>query len=206
MQFTLRQTASPTPESRARWLWPVWAAVGLPLLLVTLAATPIGPDFLFVLIGIPALLLLWACLGVWALIVSVRHAWRREWSRALTSAVLPLAVVLAGIQFGEFIRLCNFGGDVLHFIVKRPAYLEEIDAVPPNGNPRLMVFNLGGMLWASRGYVYDESDEVMLVESKRSAGWKERASETELACGYHAEPFPGHLSFTQHWYIASFDC
>lgn len=206
MLFTSRQTAGPTSGSPARMLWPVWVAIGFPLMLVSLTSTPIGPDFLFVLIGIPALLFLWASLGIWALIISVRHAWRREWSQAIVSAVLPSIILMAGLQFREFIHFCNFGGDVLHFMARRSSYLEEIRAVPSNGKPRLVIFNLGGMLWSSRGYVYDESDEVMREESLRSAGWKERADQTELTCGYYAEPFPGDFSFTQHWYIASFNC
>lgn len=193
-------------ESRAKGLWPVWAAIGLPLLLVVLNSTPIATDFDFVLIGIPVLLCMWACLGIWALIISVRRLWQREWSRALTSAVLPLVILVAGLRFWEFIHLCNYGGDVLHFIARRTSYLEEIRAIPPDGKPRLLVFNRGGMSWSSRGYVYDESDEVVRAESLRSANWRERADLTELTCGYYAEPFPGRFSFTQHWYIAGFNC
>jgi hypothetical protein len=193
-------------DSLAKKLWPVWIAIGLPLFLVALNSSPIAPNFVFVMIGIPALLGMWACLGIWALILSFRRMRRREWSRAVVCAVLPLVILGAGLRFREFIHFCNYAGDVAHFIVERPSYIKEIGATPLGGEPRLIVFNRGGMIWASRGYVYDESDEVMREEPLRSPSWKVRADNTELNCGYYAEPFPGHLSFTQHWYIASFNC
>ena len=192
--------------SSVKRLWPVWVSLGLPLLLVALNSTPIATDFAFVIIGIPVLLGIWACLGIWALILTVRHMRRREWSRALASALLPLVILGAGLRFWRFIHLCNDGGDVVYFIAERSSYLEKIRTVPPNGEPRLLVFNRGGMIWASQGYVYDESDEVVRDEPLRSANWKARSDNTELSCGYYAQPFPGHFSFTQHWYLASFNC
>jgi hypothetical protein len=193
-------------RSTLKKFWPVWTSIGLPLLLVALNSTPIAPNFVFVMKGIPILLGMWACLGIWALIRTVRRMRRREWSRAVASAVLPLVILCAGVRFWQFIHLCNDGGDLLHFIVQRSSYLEEVRATPPNGESRLVVFNLGRMVWASRGYVYDESDEVVREEPLRSANWRVRADKTELSCGYYARPFPGHFSFTQHWYLASFNC
>jgi len=195
-----------TDRSFARTLWPVSAAVGMPLLLIALLSTPIGPNFIFVILGIPVLLFAWACMGMGALIISSRRIKRREWSQAFISAVLPVTVLVVALQFWNFIHLCSYCGDVVHFIARRSSYLQEIRAMPPDGRPRLLVFNLGGMSWASRGYVYDESDEVLQPEPKRSSDWKKRAEQTELTCGYYAEPFPGHLPFTKHWYIASFNC
>jgi len=194
------------PKSRIKKLWPVWVAIGVPLLLVALNSTPIAPNFVFVMIGIPLLLAVWACLGIWALILTIARMRRREWSRALASAVLPLVVLGVGLRFWQFVHLCDDGGDVLYFMVERPSYLKEIRAIPLTGERRLFVFNRGGMIWASRGYVYDESDEVVREEPLRTAGWKARADKTELGCGYYARPFPGHFSFTQHWYLASFNC
>ena len=136
--------------SSVKRLWPVWISIGLPLLLVALNSTPIATDFAFVIIGIPVLLGIWACLGIWALILTVRHMRRREWSRALASAVLPLVILGAGLRFWRFIHLCNDGGDVVYFIAERSSYLEKIRTVPPNGEPRLLVFNRGGMIWASQ--------------------------------------------------------
>ena len=156
--------------------------------------------------GIPLLMSMWACLGIWALILTVQRMRRREWSLAVASAILPLVILCVGLRFWQFIQLCNDGGDVVHFIAERSSYLKKVPATPPNREPRLLVFNRGGMVWASRGYVYDESDEILREEPLRSAGWRARADGTELSCGYYARPFPGHFAFAQHWYLASFAC
>jgi len=189
-----------------RKFWPVWVAVACPVLLVVLIATPLGPDFVFVVIGIPGLLLIWGCLAIWALLLSCRRVRRRDWLRALASAVLPLVVLGAGARLRQFLLLCNEGGDVVHFLAARPSYVKELRALPPSDEPRLVVFNRGGMIWASRGYVYDESDEVVREDSMRTANWRARAAGTELSCGFYARSFPIHFSFTQHWYLASFPC
>lgn len=196
--------AAQQPSIKA--LWPLWVAIGLPLLLVALDSTPLGPNFAFVMIGIPTLVVIWGALGLRSLILAVQHVLRREWSRGAISAVLPLAIVAAGVWHWHFLQLCNYGGQVGYFIAEQSSYAEQVRATPPDGEPRLLVFNRGGMLWASEGYVYDESDKVLRAESLRSAGWKKRADGTELTCGYHAQPFPGHFSFTRHWYLASFNC
>ena len=184
----------------------MWIAIGFPLLLIVLNSTALGPNFVFVMIGIPVLLCVWAGWGIWALIRTIVCTRRREWPQAVISAVLPAVILFAGLWFWNFIHFCNAGGDVVHFIVERPAYLTEIRGTPSNGAPRLLVFNRGGMIWASRGYVYDESDEVVREGSRQSASWKSRAYNTELSCGYYAEPFPGRFSFTRNWYLVSFNC
>ena len=193
-------------ESQAKKFWPLWIAIGFPLFLIALNSTPIAPDFVFVVIGIPLLMGCWACVGLWALILTVLRTRRGEWSQAMISAILPLVIVGAGVRFWQFVQLCNDGGDVVHFIAERSSYLKKIRATPPSGEPRLLVFNRGGMIWASRGYVYDESDEILREEPLQSAEWRARAEGTELGCGYYARPFPGHFAFTQHWYLASFPC
>jgi hypothetical protein len=187
-------------------LWPVWAAIGFPLLLIVLEATPIAPDFVFVMMGVPALLLTWAATAVWAAILTVRWLWKREWRRAVVSVILPLVVLGVGLNFLAFIRFCSNAGDVAHFYVRCPSYLKAVRATPPNGEPRLLTFNLGGMVWASRGFVYDESDEVLRGPSMQSPGWKARAQRSELGCGYGALPIPGPSALTSHWYLASFAC
>jgi hypothetical protein len=67
---------------------------------------------------------------------------------------------LAFLQPVSFVRYCNYLGDLLHFVVARP-YYEHVIAELPHDGRRLAVFNWGGMVWASRGLVYDESDEVL---------------------------------------------
>jgi hypothetical protein len=193
-------------ESPMKTVWPVWVAFGLPLLLVALNSTPIGSGLVFVVAGIPILLFTWACFGMWALILAVRHLYRRQWFHAMSNAVLPLFILGVGLRLLPFLHLCNDAGDIVYFMVERSSYLNQIRSTPTDREPRLLVFDRGGMSWSSRGYVYDESDEVTHDERLQSANWKARAANTELTCGYYAQPFPGHISFTQHWYLASFDC
>lgn len=200
--------ANPEDSSRRNRtsLWPVWIAVGFPLLLIDLEATPLSTNFIFVMIGLPVLLLTWAASGVWAAFLTIRSARKRAWWQAMASLVLPLAILFAGLHFIGLIRFCNNAGDTLHFYLRRPAYVKMVHATPPNGNARLVTINLGGMIWASRGFVYDESDEIMQKPSAQSAGWKARAQYTELGCGYGAVPVYGPSAFTKHWYLASFAC
>jgi hypothetical protein len=186
--------------------WSVWAAVGFPILLVGIEATPLAPDFAYVLIGLPALLLVWACLGLWAAIIAIRRLAHRDWQRAVISAVLPLVVLGAGLHFWAFIHACGIAGNAVHFYVRYPSYMKAVRATPTNGEPRLITFNLGGMSWASQGFVYDESDEIMRGPSMRSPHWTARSQNSELSCGYGAVPMPGPYTFAKHWYIAWFPC
>lgn len=188
-------------------LWPLWATIACPLLLIALNATPIAPDLAFVLIGVPMLVLIWAGVGVGAGILTVRWLRQRAWLQAGIGAVLPLVILRVTLNYYPFIHFCNDGGDIVHFLVMRPSYLKAIRATPANGEPRLLTFNRGGMIWSSRGYVYDESDEILRAPSLQTPTWKDRAQGSELGCGgYYARPFPGPFAFTQHWYLVSFPC
>ena len=186
--------------------WPIWTAIGFPLLLIVLEATPLAPDFVFVMVGVPALLLAWAGLGLWAAILALRGLARRDWQRAGISAALPLVVLGAGLNFTAFIHFCNNAGDAVHFYVLYPSYMKAMRAAPAEGEPRLITFNLGGMIWASRGFVYDESDEIMREPSMQSPAWKAHSQDSEPGCGYGAVPMPGPYNLAKHWYIASFAC
>lgn len=187
-------------------LWPVWVAIGFPLLFIALEATPIAHDFIFVLVEEPSLMMAWTGLAVCAAILTARRLWRRAWREAVISAVLPLAVLGVASNSTTFIRFCNNAGDTVHFCVSYPSYMKAVRSAPSNGGPKLMTFNLGGMSWASRGFVYDESDQMLLKPSLQSPDWKARAQGSELSCGYGAVPIPGPSRFTRHWYIASFPC
>jgi hypothetical protein len=131
-----------------------------------------------------------------------KHGWRQ----AVANLALPLVILGVGLRFIDFVRFCNNAGDTVHFYIRRPAYVKMVRATPPNGSARLVTVNLGGMIWASRGFVYDESDEIMREPSAQSAGWKARAQNLELGCGYGAVRIPGPSALTKHWYIASFGC
>ena len=181
--------------------WPAAIAFGVPAAIILCRASPIGPVFLYVTIGIPALLLILAGAAVLATIVAAISARMGRWRRVVSCLVLPV-VVLANVP-GPFalVRYCNGIGNMIHFEVMRDHYLSKIKSLPDTGEPKLVVINWGGMIWASNGVVYDESDEVVLPPSRRSLGWTTRAGTTELSCeGYSITPMGS------HFYLADFPC
>jgi hypothetical protein len=203
--MTDRETrARPTEEDARKVHLPRWLVAigfGVPLALIALAASPLGTDFFYVMIGIPALLLIWALAGIGAAIFGVYAARRRAWRQCSLALMLPLTLLLVAIDPFRFIRACNYVGDVAHFIIFRPYYDKQIAALPANQKPRLVVFNWGGMVWASRGLVYDETDQVSLSPGSQSVDWLAQASRNELSCeGYSVRPL------WAHYYLASFPC
>ena len=198
--MTGRGFARPIASSRfPRWL--IAIGLGVPLALIALAASPLGTDFFYVTVGIPALLLIWAITGVAALVVSVRSAMRREWTRSAVALALPVALLLVGLDPIGFVRSCNHIGDVVHFVVGKPYYDRAVAALPAGEAPRLAVFDWGGMAWASTGLVYDETDQVALPKGRQSADWLAAASHSELSCGgYGVQPL------WDHYYLVSFPC
>jgi hypothetical protein len=168
---------------------------------VLLAASPLGRSFFYVLAGIPALLFAWAVLALWSLVLFVVFVIRSRWRLSALAAVLPVVVCVAGLDFWSFVRGCNYLGDVLHFVVALPYYDHIVARLPRNERPRLAVFNWGGMIWASSGLVYDESDEVALPPGKQSAKWLADPRLAELSCGnFGVQPL------WSHYYLVSFPC
>ena len=55
----------PAPSRLLRWV----AAIGflVPIALIAFAASPLGPNFFYVVVGIPALLFLWVLAGLGSL-------------------------------------------------------------------------------------------------------------------------------------------
>lgn len=182
-----------------RWL--VVVGLGVPLALILLAASPLGTNFFYVVIGKPALLFAWVLAGVGALIAAARAAMRKDWRQCAIASLLPIVLLVVALDPVRFVRSCNHIGDVAHFIVAKPYYDRQIAALPASQGPRLAVFDWGGMTWASFGVVYDETDQVSLPPRRQSADWLERASRSELSCkGYGVQPL------WDHYYLVSFPC
>ena len=196
--------ASTTSGTAPRFRLPRWllaAGLGVPLTLIVLAASPLGTNFFYVVVGLPALLFVWAIAGVGALIASIRSAMRKDRRRCALALALPIVLLVVAVDPIAFVRACNHIGDVIHFIVAKPYYDRRVAALPADGLPRLAVFDWGGMVWGSSGLVYDETDQVALPRGRQSADWLEAASHSELSCeGYGVEPLWG------HYYLASFPC
>jgi hypothetical protein len=195
----MTEAQKPAPSRLLRWA----AAIGLgvPIALIALAASPLGPNFIYVLVGIPALLFLWVIAGLVALIVSIRSAIQKEWRRCVLATILPVVLLIVAFNPVRFVRSCDYLGDVIHFVAMRPYYDRAIAALPADQRPRLVVFDWGGMSFASRGLVYDETDQVALPRGRQSPDWLAKASHTELSCeGY------GVRALWDHYYLADFPC
>jgi hypothetical protein len=92
----------------------------VPLLLILLAATPLGSVSAYVLLGIPLLLTFWAVVALWSLVMCVKLGRAKLWRRSCAFAAVALTIGLALLQPWSFVRYCYHLGDILHFIVGHP--------------------------------------------------------------------------------------
>jgi hypothetical protein len=120
----------------------------------------------------------------------------------LVIAVVTLIIVV--LPFYSALMLYRYPGDRLHFLMDLPHYQAYVDRLPRNGK-RFAEFNWGGMLFASSGISYDETDEVALPFGHQSAEWRARMKNTDLTCGGNGpvgtvEPMGG------HYYLTAFGC
>ena len=89
----------------------------------------------------------------------------------------------------------------MRFAVTRSYYDHQVALLPTDDMPRVAVFNWGGMIWSSRGLVYDESDEIALPPGQQSATWKANPHIGELSCGnWDAR------RLWSHYYLVGFSC
>lgn len=145
--------------------------------------------------------MIWGIVGVAGFLMVICNLAANARKRALSWLSVCLIVGTGMVHLDTVRRYTNLAGDVLHFVVMYPFYIAEIKKLPANGEPKLMVFNFGGMIWASGGVVYDESGEIEKPPGDQSAAWKLRAEQNELSCdGYSYTPI------IRHFYIASFTC
>jgi hypothetical protein len=126
---------------------------------------------------------------------------QKEWRRCVLAAILPVVLLIVAFDPVRFVRSCDYAGDVIHFIAMKSSYDRTISALPAEQRPRLVVFDWGGMSFASHGLVYDETDQVALPRGRQSADWLAQAGHTELSCeGYGVRPL------WDHYYLADFPC
>jgi hypothetical protein len=189
----------PAPPRLLPWVAAI--GFGVPIALIAFAASPLGPNFFYVLVGIPALLLLWVIAGLVALVISIRSAMQKQWTRCVLAGILPLVLLIVAFDPVRFVRSCDYAGDLIHFIAMKSHYDRSIAALPADQRPRLVVFDWGGMSFASHGLVYDETDQVTLPKGSQSADWLAQAGHNELSCeGY------GVRALWDHYYLADFPC
>jgi hypothetical protein len=176
-------------------------AVGSLVALILVDATPFDTEIGYTLYVLPSLVIVWAVIGVWSTVLYIRYARRRAHKQSRLPGVLMVASILVAFNFFPFVRGCNYLGGALRFSVTRSYYDRQVALLPADDKPRLAVFNWGGMIWASRGVVYDESDEIAMPPGLQSARWKDMTRGGELSCGkWDAR------RLWSHYYLVGFPC
>jgi len=192
---------SKAKHARAVIFSPLAIVLCLPVAIVTLDATPFGMDFLLFMLEMPTLLIVLIGSATYSAVILFKSFRNKRLHGGISHLILLVFCVLFLTNLSAWLRHLDEVGDIIHFMYARPYYERQIALLPTTQGPRLEVFNWGGMVWASKGIVYDESDEVALPEGQQSASWLARPGRAELACsGYGTTPLWG------HYYLASFPC
>lgn len=187
------------------WLWII--AISVPVAIIGVRATDMGssPPYLLMVV---VLLFFWALNAILAVIYTIKASSQKQYGRAACLIGIPVCLVAFIFYLPQSLYMLNEGGDEVRFFFLRTSFLKDIAATArANIQPKLIVWDSGGMIGASRAYVYDESDEINLPPDKRSAAWLERAYKTELSCGpIQAMPILRILDLTTHFYLARLPC
>lgn len=123
------------------------------------------------------------------------------------------AALVGAVAFGsaliahpKLLWAYEYPADAVHFLKELPNYQRAVEALPDDGK-RYREFNWGGMLFASRGVVYDETDEIARPPGRQSAAWLARLNNSDLACGLDPDVRIGIVEpLAGHYYLASFGC
>jgi hypothetical protein len=148
-------------------MWPTVLACCFPLILILLWSGPFDLAFL----GVPVLFVTWACWALLALGMTFFSASARNWWRAVSLLILPLATLVAILNAGTVWTLAMEAGERIHFQVVRRNYLEDVSKLPSSGEPRFAMWRWGGF-GVGHAVVYDESDE-WCCRSDRQRGRRE---------------------------------
>jgi hypothetical protein len=155
----------------------------------------------FVALWLPALDLAWTVSAIISALWCGYFVLRRAWWPGLFAFVLPLAMIHDPLGMA---RAPIFAGDVLRFVVLKSSYDSEVAQLPKD-HVRFAEVNWGGLLFGSDGVVYDETDEIGMPKSRRSAAWQARARDTDLMC--HTSDLVGPVTpLWGHYFLAEFGC
>jgi hypothetical protein len=184
-----------TSVSKDRFtMWPTALACCFPLILIILWSGPFDLAFS----GVPVLFMAWACSALLALGIAIFSASARDWWRAVSMSVLPLATLVAIANAGTIWPFAMETGERIHFQAMRRSYLEDVSKLPSSGEPRFAMWHWGGF-GIGHAVVYDESDEIFLPE--QSSAWKKRVADTEVgSCGAWGS------SLGNHFYLVRTGC
>jgi hypothetical protein len=168
-------------------IWPAALACCFPLVLIILWTGPFNLAFL----GVPVLLMVWACSALVASGMAALSARARDWRRAVSKSVLPIATLVAIAHADSIWGLAIDIGEKIHFQAMRRSYLEDVSKLPTSSEPRFAMWSWGGFV-IGHAVVYDESDEIVLPEP--SPAWKKRVADTEVGlCGAWGSPLGDHF-------------
>jgi hypothetical protein len=135
------------------------------------------------------LFMTWACSALIALGIAIFSA--RDWWRAISMSVLPLATLVGIANAGTVWPLAMETGERIHFQAMRRTYLEDVSKLPSSGEPRFARWDWGGFV-VGHAVVYDESDEIVLAE--QSSAWRKRVADTVVGmCGAWGSPLGNHF-------------
>jgi len=169
--------------------------------LILIDATPFDTEIGYTLFVLPTLAVVWAVIGIWSGVLYIRYVRRDARRQSRLPGVLAVAAILVAFNFFPLVRGCNYLGGALRFSLTHSYYEQQVALLPAGDKPRLAVFIWGGMLWASRGVVYDESDEIAKPPGQQSTLWKDKARGGELSCGnWDAR------RLWSHYYLVGFSC
>jgi hypothetical protein len=159
-------------------------------------------DLGFVLGGDAAtvVLLLWIVTLVISVVAAMRSVSRERSYIGLLIPLIPIfifATSLFAIPYAQYPR------DYWRFQSRRSSYDAAVARLPRNGH-RFLEFSWGGMVFASDGVVYDETDEIGLPFGLQSKAWKKRVP-FDITCGGDG-PVGEVLPLGQHYYVVGFGC
>jgi hypothetical protein len=178
---------------------------GLPVVAVLMAAFLVSQP-LWELIVVAVCVLIWTISAATASVIALRYALSKRRAATVMAAFLPCMLAISVITMFSPWRYVLIAGDEVHFLIYRSAYLKEIAQTPLTGEPKLTLFELGGLISTSTiAIVYDASDELALPAVKRSRDWQARAK-SHLYCEPEVLPFLRLGRFTEHFYLVAFNC
>ncbi|WP_165865908.1 hypothetical protein [Lucifera butyrica] len=120
---------------------------------------------------------------VWVVVIItllIRNALNRNWRRVASIIVAPIIAVFFWWGLGKL----GVTPDLVYLEIKKPAYMREISRFKVDGDNRLLSWD-----WGSTGFAvtadcdytlfYDESDQIILLPSARSADWNKRLDKNQ---------------------------
>jgi hypothetical protein len=101
-------------------LRPLLLIFGLPLLHVVLRATPLGPDFGYVMMGMTTIFLAWLAIAAVSAVITILAALHGDGRRAASWGVVPLVIGFGAVHHNYVRAYTNLAGDALNFAVRLP--------------------------------------------------------------------------------------